>query len=346
MMRAVKAAGSKLKLKWEYLLVLLLIVEIIIFGNLNPNFLKPRVLFGSVNDFISICIISVFSCFVFITGGIDLQAGSIVGLTSIIIGVLWKDFGFNIWAACLLAMLIGSLCGALSGFFIAYTGVQPMVVTLGGSFLFSGLAIAVSNLSNTPAYLGINGFPEAFTWFTKKRLFKVLPVQFIIFLILAAIAYIILHRTKYGRKVFLCGINQRSAEYSGINTKLIVMSTYIFSGMSASIAGIVMTSYLGTSKADFGSDLTMPIITAIVLGGTSTLGGKGSVTGTALAALVIGVLRFGLSMSGLSNQYMDIPVGIMLVVVVAASSISKNMKIKAFIRKHLNLPFKQSARQV
>lgn len=346
MIEAMKAARSKLKFKWEYLLILLLIVEIIVFGKINPNFLKPRVLFGSVNDFISICIISVFSCFVFITGGIDLQAGSVVGLTSIIIGVLWKDFGFNVWLACLLAVLIGCLCGALSGFFIAYTGVQPMVVTLGGSFLFSGLAIAVSNLSNTPAYLGINGFPESFTWFTKKRLFKVLPVQFIIFLILAAIAYIILHRTKYGRKVFLCGINQRSAEYSGINTKLIIMSTYIFSGMSASIAGIVMTSYLGTSKADFGSDLTMPIITAIVLGGTSTLGGKGSVIGTALAALVIGVLRFGLSMSGLSNQYMDIPVGIMLVVVVAASSISKNMKVKTFIRRHLNLDRKQSARQV
>ncbi|MCA1072767.1 ABC transporter permease [Clostridium bowmanii] len=306
-----------------------------LFGNLNPNFLKPRVLFGSVNDFISIGVIAIFMCFVFITGGIDLQAGSIVGLTSIIIGVLWKSAGIDIYLACLIATIIGALCGALSGFFIAFTGVQPMVVTLGGSFLFSGLAIAVSNMSNTAAYLGISGFPKYFTGFTKARFFGVVPVQFFILLVLVIIAYVILHRTKYGRKVFLCGINRNAAEFSGINTRLVIMSTYIFSGMAASFAGIIMTSYLGSSKSDFGSDLTMPLITAVVLGGASTLGGKGSVVGTALAAIVIGILRFGLSMVGLSNQYLDIPVGIMLVVVVAVSTASKNQKIYAFMHRHL-----------
>jgi len=327
----------KIKFRWEYFLVLFLIAEIVIFGTLNPNFLKARVLFGSVNDFISICIIATFMCFVFITGGIDLQAGSIVGLTSIIIGVLWKNAGVNIYLACLIATIIGCLCGALSGFFIAFTGVQPMVVTLGGSFLFSGLAIAVSNMSNTPAYLGISGFPKYFTAFTKIRFFKVIPAQLLILVVAAVIAYIILHRTKYGRRVFLCGINRNAAEFSGINTKLTIMSTYIFSGMAASIAGIIMTSYLGSSKSDFGSDLTMPIITAVILGGTSTLGGKGGVIGSALAAIVIGILRFGLSMVGMSNQYLDIPVGIMLVVVVAVSTASKNQKIYSFMHRHLAL---------
>lgn len=324
----------KSKFRWEYFLILFLIGEVILFGLLNPRFLMPRVLFGSINDFISICIIATFICFVFITGGIDLQAGSIVGLTSITIGVLWKDFGLNIFLACLIAVFIGCLCGALSGFFIAFTGVQPMVITLGGSFLYSGLAIAVSNISKTPAYLGISGFPEAFTAFTKKRFFSVIPMQLIIFIVLAIIAYIILHRTKYGRKVFLVGISQSAAEFSGIKTKIIIMSTYIFSGMAASIAGIIMTSYLGSSKSDFGSDLTMPIITAVVLGGTSTLGGKGGVLGSALAAVIIGIMRFGLSMSGISNQYLDIPIGIMLVVVVAASTASKNQKISSFLRKN------------
>lgn len=332
-MKQFKDKFIKLKFRWEYFLILFLIAEVAIFGTLNPKFLKPRVLFGSANDFISICVIAIFMCFVFITGGIDLQAGSIVGLTSIIIGVTWKNLGVNIWVACLIAVLIGCLCGALSGFFVAYTGVQPMVVTLGGSFLYSGLAIAVSNMSKTAAYLGISGFPEYFTSFTKKRLFGVLPEQFLLFIILAVIAYIILHRTKYGRKVFLCGMNQNAAEFTGINTKRIIMSTYIFSGMAASIAGIVMTSYLGSSKSDFGGDLTMPIITAVVLGGTSTLGGKGGVIGSALAAVVIGVMRFGLSMNGMSNQYLDIPVGIMLVLVVAASSISKNQKIASLFSR-------------
>lgn len=326
---------GKFRFRWEYFLLLFLIVEIFIFGQLNHRFLIPRVLFGCINDFISICIISIFLCFVFITGGIDLQAGSIVGLSSILIGVLWKDGGLPIYLACLIAVIAGCLCGALSGFFIAFTDVQPMVVTLGGSFLFSGLAIAVSNMSKTEAYLGISGFPKYFTEFTKIRLLGVVPVQFFIFLGLAIVAYIILHRTKYGRRVFLCGINKSAAEFSGINAKLIIMSTYMFSGIAAAIAGIVMTSYLGSSKADFGSDLTMPIITAIVLGGTSTLGGKGGVIGSALAAIVIGVMRFGLSMVGMSTQYLDIPVGIMLVLVVAASTASKNQKISRFMKKFL-----------
>jgi len=335
MKERLKAHHIKFSFSWEYFLVIFLIAEVGIFGTLNPHFLIPRVLFGSVNDFISIGIIAIFMCFVFITGGIDLQAGSIVGLTSIIIGVLWKSAGVDIYLACLIATIIGCLCGALSGFFIAFTGVQPMVVTLGGSFLFSGIAIAVSNMSNTAAYLGISGFPENFTNFTKIRFFGVVPVQFLVMLVLAAIAYIILHRTKYGRKVFLCGINRNAAEFSGINTKLTIMSTYIFSGMAASFAGIIMTSYLGSSKSDFGSDLTMPLITAVILGGASTLGGKGSVIGSALAAIVIGVLRFGLSMVGLSNQYLDIPVGIMLVLVVAVSTASKNQKIYSFIHRYL-----------
>lgn len=326
---------TKFRFRWEYFLVIFLVAESFIYGHFNPRFLLPRVLFGSVNDFISICIIAIFMCFVFITGGIDLQAGSIVGLTSIIIGVLWKDGGLPIYLACIIAVLAGILCGALSGFFIAYTGVQPMVVTLGGSFLFSGLAIAVSKMSKTEAYVGISGFPEYFTKFTKLRFFGVVPAQLFVFLVLAVIAYIILHRTKYGRKVFLCGMNKSAAEFSGINTKLIITSTYAFSGMAASIAGIIMTSYLGSSKSDFGSDLTMPIITAIVLGGTSTLGGKGGVIGSALAAVVIGIMRFGLSMVGISNQYLDIPVGIMLVVVVAASTASKNQKIATFLHRHL-----------
>lgn len=335
MKQNLKDNSSKFKFRWEYFLVIFLIAEIVIFGYMNPRFLIPRVLFGSISDFISICIISVFMCFVFITGGIDLQAGSIVGLTSIVVGVLWKTAGVNIYLACLIAIIVGGLCGAISGFIIGYINVQPMVVTLGGSFLFYGLAIAVSNMSKTAAYLGISGFPKAFTAFTKQKCFGVVPLQFIIFIGLAIVAYIILHHTKYGRKVFLCGINRSAAEFVGINSKLVIMSTYIFSGVAAAIAGIIMTSYLGSSKADFGSDLTMPIITAVVLGGTSTLGGKGGVIGSALASIIIGIMKFGLSMNNMPNQYLDIPVGIMLVLVVAGSCISKNQKFTSFMKKHI-----------
>ena len=106
-----------------------------------------------------------------------------------------------------------------------------------------------------------------------------IPSQLVIFLVLVVIAYIILHRSKYGRRIFLVGVNQKAAEYSGINTRMVIMSTYIFSAVSAAIAGIVLTAYLGSAKCDLGSNFTLNIITAVVLGGTLSTGGKGNVIG-------------------------------------------------------------------
>ena len=151
---------KKLLKRWETFLVLFLILEFVVFGAANPKFLRPASIMTAVVNYISVCIITLFVTMVMIGGGIDIQVASIIGLTSIIEGVLWSDAGFNIWAAVLCAVAAAALCGALSGFFVAYCGVQPMVVTLGGSFLYSGLALLVSGMSATPAYQGISGFPE------------------------------------------------------------------------------------------------------------------------------------------------------------------------------------------
>ncbi|MDE6898822.1 MAG: ABC transporter permease, partial [Lawsonibacter sp.] len=269
--------------RWNLFLVALLIVECVIFGAANPKFLSLTRIFTSANSDLPIWYISIFVTFVMITGGIDIQSCAIVGLTSIIIGVAWQDFGMNIWLAALLAIIAATACGALSGFFVAYCGVQAMVVTLGGSFLYSGLGLLVSTLSSTEAYKGISGFPDSFKALTKIKVFGLIPLQIIIFLIMLLAAYLLLHRTKYGRKVFLVGVNQSAAEYSGINSRLVIMSTYVFSALAASITGVVMTSQLGTAKADLGGNFTMTIITACVLGGTLSTGGKGSAVGTALA---------------------------------------------------------------
>lgn len=319
---------------WNMFLVLLLVMEFVIFGSKNAKFLRPALLLNSANDFLSICIISVFVTFVMITGGIDIQVASIVGLTSITIGVAWQDFGFSIWQAVALAVVIAALCGALSGFFIAYCGVQAMVVTLGGSFLYSGLALLVSTLSSTESYQGISGFPDEFKWITKYKVFGVIPFQIVIFLVLAVLAYLLLHRTKYGRKIFLVGVNQQAAEYSGINSRWVIMSTYILSAVSAAVTGVILTSYLGTAKSDLGSGLTMNIITAVVLGGTLSTGGKGSILGTALAAIAIGLLRFGMPLCfKINTQYLDIPIGVLLVVVVVGRSLASNPAVIAKVAK-------------
>ena len=329
-----KSLKKRPAFSWNMFLVLLLVMEFVIFGSKNAKFLRPALLLNSANDFLSICIISVFVTFVMITGGIDIQVASIVGLTSITIGVAWQDFGFSIWQAVALAVVIAALCGALSGFFIAYCGVQAMVVTRGGSFLYSGLALLVSTLSSTESYQGISGFPDEFKWITKYKVFGVIPFQIVIFLVLAVLAYLLLHRTKYGRKIFLVGVNQQAAEYSGINSRWVIMSTYILSAVSAAVTGVILTSYLGTAKSDLGSGLTMNIITAVVLGGTLSTGGKGSILGTALAAIAIGLLRFGMPLCfKINTQYLDIPIGVLLVVVVVGRSLASNPAVIAKVAK-------------
>ena len=278
-----KSVLAGFKWRWEYFLVILLIAEFIIFGGLNPRFLNPFILMNSINNFIPVCIVSLFVTYVIITGGMDIQAGSIMGLTSICVGVLWQKMGVNIWLAVLLGILVGALCGLISGMLIAYAKVQPMVITLGGSFLYSGLALVVPALAGVVAYQGITNFPPEFQEIAAGSVAGI-PNQVIIFLILLVISFIILHLTKYGRKIFLIGVNRNTAEYSG------------------------------TAKPDFGADLTLPIITAVVLGGTSIYGGKGNVIGTGLAALIIGFMKFGLTLIGINAQYQDIPVGILLIV--------------------------------
>ena len=311
--------------RWNLFLLALIAVECGVFSMANEKFRSLPRIFASANGDLTFWYVSIFVTFVMITGGIDIQSCAIVGLTSIIIGVAWQDFGFNIWMASLLAVAVSVACGAISGFFVAYCGVQAMVVTLGGSFLYTGLALLVSTLSSTEAYKGISGFPDDFKALTKIKVFGLIPLQIIIFLVLLAAAYLLLHRSKYGRKVFLVGVNPAAAEYSGVNSRWIVMSTYMLSALAAGIVGVIMTSQLGTAKSDLGGSATMTIITACVLGGTLSTGGKGSVIGTALAAVAITLLRFGMPLCfGINKQYLDIPIGVLLVVVVVARALANS----------------------
>ena len=322
---------TSFKWRWEYFLLVLILLEFILFGSLNPRFLNPIILMNSINNFVPVCVFSLFVTYVIITGGMDIQAGSIMGLTSISVGVLWSKVGLNIWIALLIGLLVGMFCGLFSGSLIAFTKVQPMVITLGGSFLYAGLALVVPSIAGVVAYQGITNFPLEFQMIANGSILWI-PNQVIVFIILTILSYIILHRTKYGRKIFLIGVNRNTAEYSGIKSSRIILSTYVFSGVAAAIAGILLTAYLGTAKPDFGADLTLPIITAVVLGGTSIYGGKGNVIGTALAALIIGFLKFGLTLVGVSAQYQDIPVGVLLIVSLIINFVINGHVIKKLLK--------------
>ena len=337
-----RAALKKVFKHWELFLVVFLMLEFVVFGTANPKFLRPQSIMNSIVNYVSVCIISLFVTLVMITGGIDIQAPSIIGLTSIIIGVLWSDMGMNVWLAVIIATAAAALCGALSGFFIAYCGVQPMVVTLGGSFLYSGLALVVSSMSATPAYQGISGFPSKtdagefvdFRFLGKGEILGI-PTQIVIYVALIILCVWLLHRTKYGERLYLVGVNQQAAEYSGINTRAVIMSTYILSAVSAALAGVLLTANVNSAKYNVGSGYTLAIITAVVLGGTLNTGGKGSILGTVLASLIICVLRYGLPLCfGVSTQNLDLPVGIILVLVVLGREIAgQHMLSRVFKRR-------------
>jgi len=214
------------------------------------------------------------------------------------------------------------------------------VVTLGGSFLYSGLALLISGMSATPAYQGISGFPSKegkvfmdFRVLGKGQLFGI-PVQIIVYAVLIILCVWLLHRTKYGERLYLIGVNQQSAEYSGINTRAVILSTYVLSAVSAAIAGTLLTSNLNSAKYNIGSEYTLAIITAVVLGGTLNTGGKGSILGTVLASLIICILRYGLPLCfGVSTQNLDLPVGIILVVVVLGREIAGKRMISTLFKR-------------
>ena len=314
------------------MLVVVLVLEIIIFGLINPRFWNITILLNSFNDFIGIAIIGFFVTFVIITGGIDISGGSIIGLTSVVTGILSQLVGMNIWLAIILAILVGGLCGLLNGVLIAYGKVQAMVITLGGMMLYSGIAIVLVGISGASSYEGIAGFPPEFNNIANGSLFG-LPNSVILFFVMFIIAFVLLHLSKYGRYVYLTGINQDAAEYAGIDTKKIIASTYVLSGLSAGIAGVMLTSYLGSARSDFGSEYLMSILTIVVLGGTLITGGKGGVVGTALASVVVGFLQIGLQMGGIATQYIGLAIGILLIISVALLSISQDFKsnIKKFL---------------
>ena len=329
---------------WEVVLLLIIIAEFVIFTSANPKFLNPVSILSSITNYIGICIIALFVTLVMITGGIDIQAPSIIGLTSITIGVLWSDAGLNIWVAVLLAVILAAFCGALSGFFVAYCGVQPMVVTLGGSFLYSGLALLISGMSATPAYQGISKFPMktetgefvSFRFLGKGTLFDILPMPVFIYIVLIILCWFLLHKTKYGRQIYLIGVNKEAAEYSGIHTRAITMSTYVLTAIGAAIAGILLTSNVDSAKYDLGSTFTLSIITAVVMGGTLSTGGKGSIIGTALASIIICLLRYGLPLCfGVSTQNLDLPVGAMLIAVVVGRAIMGKGLFKKYFKRNL-----------
>lgn len=306
---------KKLVFRWETALLAMLVLELAVFGLINPRFLNPANLIYGTSDFVQIGIVALPLTLVIIAGGIDVSFASVIGLAAIVFGVA-NFFGVPLPLAIGLALGVGALCGAFNAAIIHLSKIQPLVVTLGSLYLFQGTATVVSGLVGAGGYEGIGNFPEAFNAFGYAEVAG-LPASLVLFLGLAGLLILLLHFTRFGRSVFLCGQSDKAARFAGIAVTRVQTLTYVAIGACAAIAGLVMSAYFGSARVDLGAQTLLPAVTAAVLGGASIYGGRGSIIGTLLATFVIGYFQQGLQAIGVPSQISSALSGGLLVMAVA-----------------------------
>lgn len=290
--------------------VLALIVLIVFISILNPNFLTFNNILNLLRQVSINALIAFGMTFVIITGGIDLSVGSTLALASALTAGFLLT-GMNPVLAVIIGLAIGVALGAVNGAVITKGKMAPFIATLATMTIYRGLTLVYTD--GNP----ITGLDETFFFqVIGKGYFFGIPVPIIIMLITFALLYVLLHKTSFGRKIFAVGGNEEAAYISGINTNRVKIWVYGISGFLASLAGLILTSRLNSAQPTAGSAYEMDAIAAVVLGGTSMSGGRGSLFGTLIGALIIGVLNNGLNLIGVSSFYQQIVKGIVIIIAV------------------------------
>ncbi len=319
-----------IKRSHELILLLFFIGLIIIMSLLAPSFLTINNLLSVTQQMSEFGILALGVTVIIITSGIDLSVGSIAGLTTIVIAMSYGWSG-SLVAAILLGILAGALCGAFNGVLIAKIGVPPMLVTLGTMTFFNGIALVLSKGN------AISDFPEEFYFAGQGYLFGNIPVQTVIFLVLAILTSLLLSKTPWGRRVYAVGNNSVAAVFSGVQVDKVLLYVYIFAGIMAAISGWIISSRVSTARADLGAVYLMQSIAATVLGGTNIAGGSGTIFGTVIGVSVFAVLANGLNLIGVSPFAQNLLMGLALIVVLLISNMSIiKRKITIFIKLNFN----------
>lgn len=242
-----------------------------------------------------------------ISGGFDLSIGAIVGLNSILIATMLQN-GMEIGTALWVSAVCSIMCGALNGLLIGCFQMQPMVITLGTSAVFTGIGTVISKGH------AISGLPEKFLVFHTTEMVGI-PLQFWIFIVGVVCFIVIFHRSKFGREVYLIGSNYDVAYYSGLPCKRNIFLVYIFSACMAFLVAVIMTSRMATGRIDFADNYVMQSVSAAVIGGISVYGGKGKIYGAIIGVLIFTVLSNAFNLLELSRYLHQIVVGVILLIV-------------------------------
>ena len=293
--------------RWEWMLVGLILLDILLNTRLSPFFLDARNLSRTSSDFMEIGLMMLPMVFIIITGNIDLSVASNMGMSASFMGLL-HNLGVNIWVAALAGLLLGTLGGFLNGVLVARVKLPALVVTLGTYAFYRGIAYGF--LGDQAA----RGYPKSFTYFGQGKVFgSLIPFSVALFIVLAIIFGLVLHRTTFGRYLFAIGNNENATLYSGVPVARIKFIIYTLSGFMAALAGLVLAARFGSTRPDIGTGLELSVITAVVLGSVDINGGKGTMIGAGLSLLLIGLMRFGMGLLNIQGQVQGIVIGLLLI---------------------------------
>lgn len=305
----------------KYVILAAIVVESVVFAMLSDSFLTVDNL---VNVALSIAITGILAVgmtFIILTGGIDLSIGSVLAVAGIVAAICAKSFGAAGVAIGIFAAIgVGVFSGFLTGVTVARFRVPPFVVTLAVLTIARGLAFIIADGYSEST--SVSDLPESFGIIGREKILGV-PVPVITMVAVFAAGWFVLARTRFGRYVYAIGGNSEAAFLAGINVRSVTMWVYVINGLLVGIAGATLASRLGAGLANAGMQYELDVIAAVVVGGTSLMGGKGSVIATLLGAVFIGVLNNGLNLAGIDPYLQKIALGVVILLAVLADQIHK-----------------------
>jgi len=288
-----------------------LIIVVLIFGiimaSLSPTFLTPTNLMNLLLQASILGIMALGMTFVIIGAGIDLSVGGIPAIVSVLtIGLVVRQ-ELPVWAAIVIALLVGVAVGCVNGVAITRMGIAPLIATLGTLSIAIGLAFAYSGGTS------IVPVPEFYKALRRAEVFGI-PINIILLVVLAIVAHLVLTRTAFGRSLYAVGGNPQAAEMAGIRVKRIIFFTYVISAAAAALAGVLFTARLGAGSPQTASGIELTVIAAVVIGGTSLFGGRGNVLGTLLGAVLITMVTNAINLLGVPTAWDRVLLGVVILI--------------------------------
>jgi len=295
----------------ERWLLLALIAEVFLFSLIAPRFLVWTNLIEVLRFSVELGLLSIALTPVLITGGIDLSVGSTLGLTTVAVGIAWNEYHLSFAGVVLVGLVVGCLCGALNAFLVAWLRRPALIVTLGTFTLYRGIAEGI-----THGAASYTGYPNTFLSLGQGYFWKVVPVQLPILIAAAVFYYVLLHRSVIGRGLYAIGLNTPGALHAGIPVRNYLLLIYMLAGVVSGLAGIILVAHLGLAKSDLGTGYELGAITAVVLGGTSVFGGRGTLFGSLVGLVFLSVLQNGMHLLALPSELTGVFTGVLLISIV------------------------------